>query len=173
MNIQKYIMRIQLFYVLLVVLVTACSKKIILTTQNGSVKPNNQSNGTTVLKPNNDKNNTPITATVDSSLKVDYKKVVGKAFVVIDGNGNIVTPKTQLPTALQAGLHLQEIARAFTPAQKANLNLRYKTLPPKIIYADEGFVQKSLKGNYIIYKKKFWYWQQKDGLFYLDEVYFK
>lgn len=95
------------------------------------------------------------------------------AMVVIDANGSIITPLTKLPVEENLKPDYTKIARAFTPAQKANLNLRYKTLLPKVIYVPDIYAMKSLKGTYSIYKKKFWYWKQPDGLFYLDETYYK
>ena len=95
------------------------------------------------------------------------------AMVVIDANGRIITPLAKLPVDEHLKPDYTKIARAFTPAQKANLNLRYKMLLPKVIYVPDIYAMKSLKGTYSIYKKKFWYWKQADGLFYLDETYYK
>ena len=95
------------------------------------------------------------------------------AMIVIDANGRIITPLAKLPIDENLKPDYTKIARAFTPAQKANLNLRYKMLLPKIIYVPDIYAMKSLKGTYSIYKKKFWYWKQADGLFYLDETYYK
>ena len=95
------------------------------------------------------------------------------AMIVIDANGRIITPLAKLPVQDNLKPDYTKIARAFTPAQKANLNLRYKMLLPKVIYVPEIYAMKSLKGTYSIYKKKFWYWKKEDGLFYLDETYYK
>ncbi len=96
-----------------------------------------------------------------------------KAMVVIDGDGSIKTPANLLPVEANIKADFSKIARAFTPAQKANLNYRYKTIPPKVIYVSDVYTQKSAKGIYCIYKKKFWYWKKADGLFYLDESFYK
>ncbi len=95
------------------------------------------------------------------------------AMIIIDGKGRILTPIDKLPKAENLQPDYNTIARAFTPAQQANLNLRYKTLPPKIIFVPDVYTLKSQKGTYVIYKKKFWYWKKADGLFYLDETYYK
>ncbi len=89
--------------------------------------------------------------------------------IVIDGLGRVITPKENLPIQVSyAGL-----ARTFTPLEKANLVNRYKMLPPRILYVPEKLATKSLKGEYCVYKGKFWYWKKGDGLFYLDETYYK
>ena len=95
------------------------------------------------------------------------------AFIVVDGMGNIRTPKNQLPTSVAQKANYITIARAFTPNQRKNLLYRFNTIPPRIIYVSPAYARQSLKGTYCIYKKKFWYWQHKDGLFYLDETYYR
>ncbi|WP_298299591.1 hypothetical protein [Hydrotalea sp.] len=95
------------------------------------------------------------------------------AFIVVDGMGNIRTPKTKLPPTIARQVNYTIIARAFTPNQRKNLIYRFNTIPPKIIYVAPEYTQHSLKGTYCIYKKKFWYWQHSDGLFYLDETYYR
>jgi hypothetical protein len=109
--------------------------------------------------------------TVDTTAKATI--VTGKALVVINGDGQILTPLEKLPAYEHLTPNYSQIARAFTPAQKANLNLRFKTIPPKVLYVPNIYTQHSLKGVYSIYKKKFWYWKKADGLFYLDEAYYK
>lgn len=95
------------------------------------------------------------------------------AFIVVDGMGNIRTPKNQLPTTVAQKANYTTIARAFTPNQRKNLLYRFNTIPPRIIYVSPAYTRQSLKGTYCIYKKKFWYWQHTDGLFYLDETYYQ
>lgn len=154
-----------------VVLIASCARKTV---------PNTSTNST-VNTPPSTPPNSPITTNIDSAnaaplplLPVTTTRVASvNAMIVIDGNGRIITPKDKLPVEENLHPDYSTIARAFTPAQKANLTLRYKTIPPKIIYAPEVFTSKSLKGTYIIYKKKFWYWKKADGLFYLDETYYK
>jgi hypothetical protein len=146
---------------LVVALVVSCAKKAVPNTTINTPSTTN----TTII--NNDGTATTIPPTA-------IKRMANlNAMVVIDGNGRIVTPKDKLPVEDNIHPDYSTIARAFTPAQKANLTLRYKTIPPKIIYVPEVFTSKSLKGTYIIYKKKFWYWKKEDGLFYLDETYYK
>ncbi|WP_288072054.1 hypothetical protein [Hydrotalea sp.] len=95
------------------------------------------------------------------------------AFIVVDGMGNILTPKDRFPLAIGQQVNYTQITRAFTPNQRKNLLYRFNSIPPKIIYVAPAYTLHSLKGTYCIYKKKFWYWQHSNGLFYLDETYYR
>jgi hypothetical protein len=95
------------------------------------------------------------------------------AFIVVDGMGNIRTPKNQLPITVAQKANYTAIARAFTPNQRKNLLYRFNTIPPRVIYVSPAYTHQSLKGTYCIYKKQFWYWQHSDGLFNLDETYYQ
>ncbi|NCT93644.1 MAG: hypothetical protein GXC72_04410 [Chitinophagaceae bacterium] len=121
------------------------------------------------------KNPTPVPAPADSAAAESNTAVNSNAMplVVIDGLGNIVTTKDQLPQELAIKTDYRTIARAFTPNQRANLIYRYKMVPPRVLYVPEQYIVTSARGKYIIYRKKFWYWQKKDGLFYLDETYYR
>lgn len=66
-----------------------------------------------------------------------------------------------------------QFSQVFHTCTKKNLVYRYKMIPPKVLYVPEGYVSKSARGKYIIYRKKFWYWQQADGLFHLDPTYYQ
>jgi len=94
------------------------------------------------------------------------------AMIVIDGYGNVLTPEEKLPDS-SIKPDYSQIARAFTPQQIANLKARYKTVPPKVLYVPDVYARKTYRGTYAVYKKKFWYWKKEDGLFYLDEIYYK
>ncbi|MBC7722276.1 MAG: hypothetical protein H7068_09650 [Pedobacter sp.] len=145
------------------VLVIGCSKKTVPTkTTVQSPSTNNKIDNSSTTTPPTE---IPPTATT--------RVANVNAMIVIDGNGRILTPLEKLPPEENLKPDYSKIARAFTPAQKANLTLRYKMVPPKVIYVPDIFAQKSLKGTYSIYKKKFWYWKKEDGLFYLDETYYK
>lgn len=93
--------------------------------------------------------------------------------IVIDANGNIVTSRSQLPPAIAEKTNYRSITRSFTPAQRKNLIYRFQMVPPRVLYVPEKLTQKSARGVYVIFKKKFWYWQKEDGLFYLDETYYQ
>jgi hypothetical protein len=95
------------------------------------------------------------------------------ALIVIDGYGKILTPQGRLPAEANIKANYPKMARSFTPNQITNLKYRYQTVPPKVLYVPEVYAIKSLRGTYCIYKKKFWYWKKEDGLFYLDETYYK
>ena len=92
--------------------------------------------------------------------------------IVIDGMGNVITPKEKLPEAIAAKADYRVLSRAFTPNQRTNLIYRYKIVPPRILFVPESYIKTSARGKYIVYRKKFWYWQKEDGLFYLDETYY-
>jgi hypothetical protein len=93
--------------------------------------------------------------------------------VVIDGMGNIITPKEKLPEEIAAKADYRILSRAFTPNQRTNLIYRHKIVPPRILFVPENYIKTTTRGKYVVYRKKFWYWQKEDGLFYLDETYYK
>lgn len=151
-----------------VILATSCARKTVPAATNNTTTNNTPTAPNTAVVSDNT-TTTPVTMAPTATTRVANVN----AMIVIDGNGKILTPKDKLPVEDNLNPDYSKIARAFTPSQRANLTLRYKTVPPKIIYAPEVFTSKSLKGTYIIYKKKFWYWKKEDGLFYLDETYYK
>lgn len=106
----------------------------------------------------------PSTATITSTPT---------AMIVIDGYGKILTPRSKLPADESIKADYSKSARSFTPTQLANLKYRYNTVPPRVLYVPDIYTLKSLRGIYCVYKKKFWYWKNEDGLFYLDETYYK
>jgi hypothetical protein len=107
-----------------------------------------------------------------TELKVE-KKEEFVPMIVIDGMGNVITPKEKLPEEIAAKADYRELSRAFTPNQRTNLIYRYKIVPPRILFVPEHYIKTSARGKYVVYRKKFWYWQKENGLFYLDETYYK
>jgi len=99
--------------------------------------------------------------------------VINNPLIVIDGLGRVVTAKDKLPPDQAARVDYDRLERAYTTEQKNNLIRRYNILPPRTLYVPDKYVTKSLKGDYIIYKSKFWYWRKPDGLFHLEETYYK
>ncbi len=95
------------------------------------------------------------------------------AMVIIDGQGNLLVKENQLPAGASRSILDLQNARAFTPEQTKRLVYRFHTIPPKVLYVPGSLVSNTPKGSYYIYHKKFWYWEKKDGYFYLDENYFK
>ena len=95
------------------------------------------------------------------------------AMIVVDGYGKVLTPEDKLPIDSSIRPDYSKMARAFTPQQIANLKARYSTVPPKVLYVPDQYARKTYRGTYAVYKKKFWYWKKDDGLFYLDEIYYK
>ena len=92
--------------------------------------------------------------------------------VIADGYGRLITPQQNLPQDAGIKYNNLQLSKGFTTQQRANLQARYKTIPPRVLFVPQQYSLSSLKGNYYIYKKKFWYWKKTDGLFYLDEKYY-
>lgn len=105
--------------------------------------------------------------------KTEVVVVKATPLIVIDGLGRVVTAKADLPKDEGIKADYSKIERSFTPQEKANLMARQKMIPPRVLYVPKEYTKTSLKGDYCIYKKKFWYWKKSDGLFYLDEIYYK
>ncbi|WP_026768081.1 hypothetical protein [Asinibacterium sp. OR53] len=159
-------MRIPVITLCFVVLVAACNRKTV--PSKNKVPP-----PTTTLPGKPAPPNATVPPASADSPAVINPAIMGSPMIVIDGSGNIVTAKDKLPSDIAAKVHLSGLARSFTPAQKKNLVYRYKMIPPKVLYVPEGYVSKSARGKYIVYRKKFWYWQKADGLFHLDPTYYQ
>lgn len=93
------------------------------------------------------------------------------ATVVVNGDGKVVN--STVKTSSGSKVYPVTEARSFTPNQKKNLMLRFKTVPPKVLHVPDNLAQKNAKGSYYVYKKKFWYWKSSDGYYYLDETYYE
>lgn len=157
--------RVTVVFSLFVLALTGCSKK------NYPERTRTQSPVTTAPK-TSAPTPLPPAATPDSSAGAK-PVIIGSPLIVIDGSGNIITTKDKLPPDVAAHVNYTTLARSFTPDQKKNLVYRFKMIPPKVLYVPEGYVLKSARGKYVVYRKKFWYWQKADGLFYLDETYYR
>ncbi len=122
---------------------------------------------------------TPETVTVEPERAIPAPTMppAAKTFtvplVVIDADGKIITSRDNLPAEIGEKVNYTLIAKAYTPAQRNNLIYRSKMIPPRVLFVPNELALTSTKGHYIIYKKKFWYWQKEDGLFHLDETYFQ
>jgi hypothetical protein len=99
------------------------------------------------------------------------KNAEESATVVVNGDGKVVN--STVKTSSGSKVYPVTNARSFTPNQKKNLVLRFKTVPPKVLHVPESLSQKNAKGSYYVYKKKFWYWKASDGYYYLDETYYQ
>lgn len=106
-----------------------------------------------------------------TETKIEKKEAL-LPMIVIDGMGNVITPKEKLPEEIAAKADYRVLSRAFTPNQRTNLIYRYKIVPPRILFVPESYIKTTARGKYVVYRKKFWYWQKEDGLFYLDETYY-
>jgi hypothetical protein len=128
------------------------------------------------LGDNNKVENNPVIVTDSAALKpvpVDSAMVTATTVMVIaDGYGKLITPQQSLPNDGSIKYNNLQLSRGFTPQQRANLQARYQTIPPRVLYVPDQYSSNSLKGSYYIYKKKFWYWKKSDGLYYLDQKYY-
>jgi len=92
--------------------------------------------------------------------------------VIADGYGKLITPQENLPGDGSVKYNNLQLSRGFTVQQRANLQARYHIVPPRVLFVPDQYSLSSLKGNYYIYKKKFWYWKKSDGFYYLDQKYY-
>jgi hypothetical protein len=118
---------------------------------------------------NNNGNVFKDSATADSSAVLSS---AARVMVVADGYGKLITPQQNIPQDAGVSYNNLQLSKGFTTQQRANLQARYKTVPPRVLYVPQQYTSTSGKGSYYIYKKKFWYWKKPDGLFYLDEKYY-
>ncbi|MFT4156216.1 hypothetical protein [Parafilimonas sp.] len=112
---------------------------------------------------------------IDSTAKADSGTTVitaARVLVIADGYGRLITPQQNLPQDTGISYNNLQLSKGFTTQQRANMQARYKTIPPRVLYVPQQYARSSLKGSYYIYNNKFWYWKKSDGLFYLDEKYY-
>lgn len=138
-----------------------CSKKTVPSKTTNEINTNNN---TTVID-----TASAVIVTADSLAMA----AVNNTMVIADGYGNLVTPQQSLPANSGVKYNNLELSKSFTVQQRANLQARYKTVPPRVLYVPEQASSSSLKGSYYIYKKKFWYWKKADGFYYLDPKYYQ
>ena|SRR6476660_6933191 len=150
--------------------ITACHRKSVPSkTTNATVI----TNPTTTKKVNPPPNTSAAEPKPDSAMYTAPAAPAPSAMIVVDGYGKILTPSSKLPPDTSVNADYTKLSRGFTPQELANLRARYKTVPPRVLYVPDQYTLKSMRGTYCIYKKKFWYWKKDDGLFYLDEMYYK
>jgi hypothetical protein len=147
----------------LVCFLLSCSRKTVPS------KPNYSLNDST-------KNQAVVTdsVTVVNPVVTDTVKTVttNSVLVIADGYGRLLTPQQNIPQDAGIKYNTLQLSKGFSAQQLANLKARYNTVPPRVLYVPQQSSSKSLKGDYYIYKKKFWFWKRSDGLFYLDEKYY-
>jgi len=128
---------------------------------------------------NNNNNNTSSGNVFDSTtagvITADSLSIaaVSNVMVVADGYGKLITPQQSIPENSGVSYNSLQLSKGFTVQQRANLHARYSIVPPRVLYVADNLSSKSLKGNYYIYNKKFWYWKKPDGLYYLDQKYYQ
>jgi hypothetical protein len=106
-------------------------------------------------------------------LKPVNASSIKKPLVVIDNLGRVITTKKMLPIDENITPDYSQLERGYTPEQQARLMVRHKIMPPKVLYVPKSLIKTSLKGDYYVYQRKFWYWKKSDGLFHLDVVYYQ
>ena len=141
----------------------SCSKKSIPTKT-----IDNKNDTLSEIKKNDSGNVFADSAAADSATVVSSTRVL----VIADGYGKLITPQQNIPQDAGIKYNNLQLSKGFTTQQRANLQARYKTVPPRVLYVPQQYVSSSMKGSYYILKKKFWYWKKSDGLFYLDEKYY-
>ena len=120
-------------------------------------------------------NNTSVTTdsvTANPAIADSATVAFNTVMVIADGYGKLITPQQNLPSDGSIKYDNLQLSKSFTAQQRANLQARYHTVPPRVLYVPDQYNLSSLKGNYYIYKKKFWYWKKTDGLYYLDQKYY-
>jgi hypothetical protein len=145
----------------------SCSKKTVPS------KTTNESNTATNNNTVNNNTETDTSSAVIVTADSLAMAAVNNTMVVADGYGNLITPQQSLPANSGVKYNSLELSKSFTVQQRANLQARYKTVPPRVLYVPEELASSSLKGSYYIYKKKFWYWKKPDGFYYLDPKYYQ
>ncbi len=160
--------RVLCFSLVLAVMLVSCSRKLQPTASKTPViqesKNNKADQPVTVFIPEEPKTAVPATREITA---------FSEPLTVIDASGNIITSRSKLPPEIGAKIDYRRIARSYTPGQQKNLIYRFQLLPPRVLYVPENLASSSVRGTYIIFKKKFWYWKQADGLFHLDKTYYQ
>jgi hypothetical protein len=145
----------------------SCSKKTVPSKPNAVLENNTTTNATT---------NNPVLADTAAAVTMPADSLaivaVSNVMIVADGYGKLVTPEENLPDSSGIKYNSLQLSKGFTVQQRANLQARYNTVPPRVLYVPDKLGSTSLKGSYYIYKKKFWYWKKSDGLYYLDQKYY-
>ncbi len=98
--------------------------------------------------------------------------VAAKPIIIVDARGNFAVSAKDLPPDASRSIMNNSNARAYTPAQLKTLTVRFKQIPPRILYVPVKLQKKNSRGTYYVLLKKFYYWKKSDGYFYLDENYY-
>jgi hypothetical protein len=99
--------------------------------------------------------------------------VVAKPIIIVDAHGNFAVTEKDLPPDASKSIMSNSNARAYTPAELKTLSVRYKQIPPRILYVPTALQKTNSRGTYYVFARKYWYWQKSNGYFYLDENYYK
>lgn len=159
-----------LFSLAALLVLSSCSKKTHPTVSKTNKEPEH-----TVVVAKKEPETKPVTdtpVTTPNPAPEAAAAVFNSPMIVIDESGRVVTPADKLPADLSARVDYKKIAKGFSADQRKNLIYRFKMVPPKVLFVPADMSQKSAKGTYVIYKKKFYYWKKDDGLFHLDETYY-
>lgn len=146
-----------------ILLFLSCSRKTVPPKANTVIENNNYADTATANSKNENIITDSVATTTTSSALV---------MIVADGYGRLITPQQNLPPDATVKYNSLQLSKAFSVQERANLQARYKMVPPRVLYVPQVYTSSSLKGTYYIYRKKFWYWKKSDGLFYLDQKYY-
>ncbi len=166
--------RIFLLLAGMIILLFSCSKKTVPAATTATKAP--ERNNTTITRSEPPASiTTPVKPpTVEpTAVAPTTAPAFSSPMIVIDEAGKVITSREQLPDDIAEKVDYKKIAHGFTPVQRQNLIGRFKMVPPKVLFVPAQLASKSAKGYYCVFKKKFWYWQKEDGLFYLDETYYQ
>lgn len=153
-----------LFAIYFISILLSCSRKSIPSKTNTEINNNNTND--TAMTITDSMNTNP--STTDSATTISANKVM----IIADAYGRLITPEEDLPQDADIKYNNLQLSKGFTVQQRANLQARYNTVPPRVLYVPAQYSSSSLKGSYYILKKKFWYWKKSDGLYYLDQKYY-
>jgi len=157
------------FFLLLFVLINVgCHRKL-----------NPAASTTTITPPKTTTPSEPVKPLLDSTeaeggmVTPSAPTVAAKPIIIVDAHGNFAVTENDLPPDASKSIMSNSNARAYTPAELKTLSVRYKQIPPRILYVPTALQKTNSRGTYYVFAKKYWYWQKANGYFYLHENYYK
>ena len=134
---------------------------------------------TTITPPKTTTPSEPVKPLLDSTeaaggmVTPSAPTVAAKPIIIVDAHGNFAVTENDLPPDASKSIMSNSNARAYTPLELKTLSVRYKQIPPRILYVPTALQKTNSRGTYYVFAKKYWYWQKANGYFYLDENYYK
>src|SRR4051812_35629685 len=157
------------FLLLLFVLINVgCHRKLNPATSTTTITPPKTTTPSEPVKPLLDS-----TEAAEGMVTPSAPTVAAKPIIIVDAHGNFAVTENDLPPDASKSIMSNSNARAYTPAELKTLSVRYKQIPPRILYVPTALQKTNSRGTYYVFAKKYWYWQKTNGYFYLDENYYK